>query len=133
MEKSKQIVIKLYPETSNLTRDRPPIASFVIKIVSSAGNRTTLVHPGMMTEFKSWEILLKILVFYFIYIGVCDKQLKSNEDFIWAIDRLIVGKFIIDVEFIDLKTFALSETVNLIIAQDQIKLPLVCIDRPYIV
>lgn len=87
VEKSKQIVIKLYPETSNLTRDQPPIASFVIKIVSSAGNRTTLVHPG-----------------------VCDKQLKSNDDFIWAIDTLIAGKFVIDVEFLDLKTFSPSET-----------------------
>ncbi|KAL6538503.1 hypothetical protein OROGR_012491 [Orobanche gracilis] len=34
---------------------------------------------------------------------VTDKQLKSNEDFVWAIEVPLTGKFIIDVEFLDLK------------------------------
>lgn len=35
---------------------------------------------------------------------VTDKLLKSNDGFIWAIDDPLTGKFIIDVEFLDLKT-----------------------------
>lgn len=33
-----------------------------------------------------------------------DKQLKSSEDFVWAIEVPLGGRFIIDVEFLDLKT-----------------------------
>lgn len=35
---------------------------------------------------------------------ITDKQLKNNDDFVWAIDVPLTGKFIIDVEFLDLKT-----------------------------
>ncbi|KAK6154503.1 hypothetical protein DH2020_008751 [Rehmannia glutinosa] len=80
VEKNRTLFIKLYPEVSNLTRENPPIASFIIKVVSSVGDRKCLVHPE-----------------------VTDKQLKSNEDFVWAIEVPLTGKFIIDVEFLDLK------------------------------
>ena len=30
-------------------------------------------------------------------------QLKNSDDFVWAIDTLLPGRFIIDVEFLDLK------------------------------
>ncbi|OAY70549.1 BTB/POZ domain-containing protein [Ananas comosus] len=81
VERNKQLYVKLYPEVSTATREQPPIASFVIKLVSSASpNRKTLVHPG-----------------------VCDKQLKNNDDFVWAVDTLLTGRFVIDVEFLDLK------------------------------
>lgn len=50
MERNKQLYVKLYPEVSTATREQPPIASFVIKLVSSASpNRKTLVHPGRIT------------------------------------------------------------------------------------
>ncbi|KAM7499046.1 hypothetical protein LguiA_023460 [Lonicera macranthoides] len=81
VEKSRSLSIKLYPEISNLTRDNPPIASFIIRVVSSVGDRTTLAHPE-----------------------ITDKQLKNNEDFVWALEVPLTGKFIIDVEFLDLKT-----------------------------
>lgn len=81
VEKSRSLFIKLYPEISNLTRDNPPIASFIIRVVSSVGDRKCLVHPQ-----------------------VTDQQLKSNEDFVWAVEVPLTGKFIIDVEFLDLKT-----------------------------
>ncbi|URE24106.1 hypothetical protein MUK42_07595 [Musa troglodytarum] len=81
VEKSKQLYVKLFPEVSSLTTEQPPIASFVIKVVSpSAPNRKTLIHPG-----------------------ICDRQLKNSDDFVWAIDTLLPGRFIIDVEFLDLK------------------------------
>ncbi|KAL2247731.1 BTB/POZ domain-containing protein At1g55760 [Sesamum indicum] len=80
VEKNRTLFIKLFPEISNLTRENPPIASFIIRVVSSVGDRKCLVHPE-----------------------VTDKQLKSNEDFIWSIEVPLTGKFIIDVEFLDLK------------------------------
>ncbi|WOL19438.1 BTB/POZ domain-containing protein [Canna indica] len=81
VEKNKQLYVKLYPEVSSLTREQPPIASFVIKIVSPASpNRKTLIHPG-----------------------ISDKQLKNSDDFVWATDTLLSGRLIIDVEFLDLK------------------------------
>ncbi|MBA0676307.1 hypothetical protein Goari_017791 [Gossypium aridum] len=81
VEKNRVLYVKLYPEISNLTRDNPPIASFIIRVVCSAGDRKAVTHP----EIK-------------------DKQLKSNEDFVWPIEVPLTGKFIIDVEFLDLKT-----------------------------
>ncbi|XP_021905843.1 BTB/POZ domain-containing protein At1g55760 [Carica papaya] len=81
VEKNRVLSIKLYPEISNITRDNPPIASFVIRVVCSAGDRKALTHPE-----------------------ITDKQLKSNEDFVWAIEVPLTGKIIIDVEFLDLKT-----------------------------
>ncbi|URE18352.1 hypothetical protein MUK42_12616 [Musa troglodytarum] len=82
VEKNKHMYVKLYPEMSSLTREQPPVASFNIKLVfSSSPNRRTIVHPA-----------------------VCDKQLKNNDDFVWAIDNSFTGRFIIDIEFLDLKT-----------------------------
>ncbi|CAL9197198.1 unnamed protein product [Musa hybrid cultivar] len=82
VEKNKQLFVKLYPEMSSLTREQPPVASFNIKLVFSLSpNRRTIVHPA-----------------------VCDKQLKNNDDFVWAIDNSFTGRFIIDIEFLDLKT-----------------------------
>nr|ACL81160.1 BTB/POZ domain-containing protein [Mirabilis jalapa] len=83
VEKSRVLVIKLYPETSNITKENPPFASFIIRISSSFSHPlhcNPLIHPQ-----------------------VIDKQLKSNDDFVWPIDIPLVGKFIIDVEFLDLK------------------------------
>ncbi|CAH9076181.1 unnamed protein product [Cuscuta europaea] len=80
VEKNRTLFIKVYPEISNLTRDSPPIASFIIRTISSFGDRKTLVHPE-----------------------VVDKQLKTSEDFVWATELPAPGKFIIDIEFLDLK------------------------------
>ncbi|KAA8527107.1 hypothetical protein F0562_008664 [Nyssa sinensis] len=81
VEKNRTLFIKLYPEISNLTRDNPPIASFIIRLLCSAADRKALIHP----EIK-------------------DKQLKNNDDFVWAIEVPLTGKFIVEVEFLDLKT-----------------------------
>ncbi|XP_022716663.1 BTB/POZ domain-containing protein At1g55760 [Durio zibethinus] len=81
VEKNRVLYVKLYPEISNLTRDNPPIASFIIRVVCSAGDRKALTHPE-----------------------ITDKELKNNYDFVWPIEVPLTGKFIIDVEFLDLKT-----------------------------
>ncbi|XP_022941197.1 BTB/POZ domain-containing protein At1g55760-like [Cucurbita moschata] len=80
VEKNRLLYVKLYPEISSLTRDNPPIVSFTIRVVSSAGGRKAWTHPDII-----------------------DKQLKNNDDFIWPIEVPLTGKFIIDIEFIDLK------------------------------
>ncbi|KAJ4981979.1 hypothetical protein NE237_032816 [Protea cynaroides] len=80
VEKNRILSIKLYPEISNLTREQPPIASFIIRVLCSVGDRKALVHPG-----------------------ITDKPLKNNDDFVWMIGTPLTGKFIIDVEFLDLK------------------------------
>ncbi|XWS09599.1 hypothetical protein CRYUN_Cryun39dG0003500 [Craigia yunnanensis] len=81
VEKNRVLYVKLYPEVSNLTRDNPPIASFIIRVVCSAGDRKALTHPE-----------------------ITDKQLKNTDDFVWPIEVPLTGKFIIDVEFLNLKT-----------------------------
>ncbi|XP_042501940.1 BTB/POZ domain-containing protein At1g55760-like [Macadamia integrifolia] len=83
VEKNRTLSIKLYPEISNLTREKPPIASFSIRVLCSVGDRKALVHPG-----------------------VTDKPLKNTDDFVWTIETPLTGKFIIDVEFLDLKVIS---------------------------
>ncbi|KAK1417980.1 hypothetical protein QVD17_27116 [Tagetes erecta] len=81
LEKNRNLSIRLYPEISSLNKDSHPIASFIIRVVCSLGGRKALVHPE-----------------------VRDKQLKSGEDFVWPLEVPLGGRFIIDVEFLDLKT-----------------------------
>ncbi|KAI3492917.1 hypothetical protein L1887_42412 [Cichorium endivia] len=81
VEKNRNLVIKLFPEIPKLAGDNPPVASFNIRVISLLGGRKTLVHPE-----------------------VRDKQLKSGENFVWAVEVPLTGRFIIDVEFLDLKT-----------------------------
>ncbi|XP_058114783.1 BTB/POZ domain-containing protein At1g55760 [Magnolia sinica] len=80
VEKNRVLNIKLYPVISNFNKDQPPIASFIIRLRCSIGDSKVLVHPG-----------------------VIDKPLKNNDDFVWAIETPLAGKFIIDVEFLNLK------------------------------
>lgn len=81
VERNKQLFVKLYPESASVMKDQPPIASFIVKLVSySATNRQTVAHPG-----------------------IYEKELKNSDDFVWATDATFAGKFIVDVEFLDLK------------------------------
>lgn len=45
---------------------------------------------------------------YYVTAEIRDKQLKGSEDFVWALEVPLTGKFIIDVEFLDLKTASLN-------------------------
>nr|GMC72350.1 BTB/POZ domain-containing protein At1g55760 [Ipomoea batatas] len=83
VENNRSLSVKFHPETSNTTRDNPPIASFIIRLVSNnvGPDRKVLVHPE-----------------------VIDKKFKYSETtFLWTIQAPISGKFIIDIEFLDLK------------------------------
>lgn len=65
MEKNRVLFVKLFPEISNLTRDNPPIASFIIRVVSSVGDRRAIIHPGLVSFYLfslfCWFILLFLL------------------------------------------------------------------------
>ncbi|KAJ4869974.1 Uncharacterized protein Rs2_48435 [Raphanus sativus] len=50
-------------KVSNLSRENPPVASFVLRVVSSSGERKAFSHPE-----------------------VIDKKIKTNEDFLWTIE-----------------------------------------------
>ena len=41
---------------------------------------------------------------FFANTEIANRQLKGSDDFVWAIEVPLTGKFIIDVEFLDLKT-----------------------------
>lgn len=49
---------------------------------------------------------------------VTDKQIKTNEDFLWTIDVPLTGKIIIDIEFLDLKVLSQDVSVFLIHFRD---------------
>ncbi|KAL9269972.1 BTB/POZ domain-containing protein [Drosera capensis] len=49
VEKNRALYVKLYPEVSNLTRECPPTASFVIRVLCTDGDCKTLVHPEIDT------------------------------------------------------------------------------------
>lgn len=46
VEKNRLLYVKLYPVISNLNKDQPPIASFVVRLRCSSGDCRSLVHPG---------------------------------------------------------------------------------------
>lgn len=81
VEKSRALFVKLFPEVSSLTRENPPIASFVIRVLCSTDDRKSLLHPE-----------------------VREKLIKNSDDFVWTIDLPLTGRFIVEVEFLDLKT-----------------------------
>ncbi|XP_057440953.1 BTB/POZ domain-containing protein At1g55760-like [Lotus japonicus] len=78
VENNRVSYVKLYPE---LSKDNPLVASFIVRVLSSVGNSKALVH----SEIK-------------------DKLLSNSEGYVWMIEVPLPKKFIIDIEFQDLKT-----------------------------
>ncbi|KAL5669784.1 hypothetical protein ACJX0J_022005, partial [Zea mays] len=79
---NKQTCVKLFAENTSSLKNgsSAPIASFIAKlIVSLPPNQQTIVHPGIF-----------------------DKQLKYD-GFVWTIDSTVTGRFVIEIEFLDLK------------------------------
>lgn len=42
-------------------------------------------------------------------------MIKTNEDFVWAVEVPLTGKFIIEIEFLDLKTASPDVCIYLIL------------------
>ncbi|XP_047321650.1 BTB/POZ domain-containing protein At1g21780 [Impatiens glandulifera] len=79
VERNRQLLIRLFPEPSRVAKEHPPIARFVLR-VSVIG--TTRKH------FTSETF---------------DRIVRTSDDFFWPVDCNVMGRFIIDVEFMDLK------------------------------
>ncbi|KAL2316614.1 hypothetical protein Fmac_030490 [Flemingia macrophylla] len=79
VEKNRVSCVKLYPQHS--THHSPPIASFVLSLLTSLPDR----KPFALSEVK-------------------DKLLATTEGFVWIIDVPLPSNFIIHIHFLDLKT-----------------------------
>lgn len=81
IEKNRHLHVRLFPEATRISREQPPLATFVIRVLNMNGNRRPITHPE-----------------------VTDKLLRTSDDFVWPVELPFFSKFIIDVEFLDLKT-----------------------------
>ncbi|KAJ8773342.1 hypothetical protein K2173_028519 [Erythroxylum novogranatense] len=77
LEKNRYVYVRLFPV---LSKERPPIASFVLRL-SNIGAQLRPHHISPVHE----------------------RLLRTCEDFVWPVDSAGHGRFIIDVEFLDLK------------------------------
>ncbi|XP_055834230.1 BTB/POZ domain-containing protein At1g21780 isoform X2 [Solanum dulcamara] len=73
----------LFPEPSRLSKEQlpPPFARFMLRVTTTATNRRPYISP------------------------VYERLLRTSDDFVWPIDSCLQGRFIIDVEFLDLKIY----------------------------
>ncbi|XP_073134552.1 BTB/POZ domain-containing protein At1g21780 [Henckelia pumila] len=79
VEKNRSVYIRLFPEPSRVSKDQPPIARFVIRVTTSGSNRRPFISP------------------------IHERLLRSSDDFACPVDVNFQGRFVIDVEFLDLK------------------------------
>ncbi|TXG52992.1 hypothetical protein EZV62_022161 [Acer yangbiense] len=79
IEKNRYLYIRLFPEPSRVSKEQPPLAKFVLRVSTTAANRKPYISP------------------------IHERLLRTCEDFVWPVDSTFLGRFIIDVEFLDLK------------------------------
>ncbi|MQL79404.1 hypothetical protein Taro_011833 [Colocasia esculenta] len=84
VEKNRYMYIRLFPEPCRLSKEHPPVAKFVLRVSNVGPGRRPYISP------------------------VHERLLRTSEDFVWPIDSTFHGKFIIDVEFLDLKISPLN-------------------------
>lgn len=70
------LYVHLFPEPS---KENPPVARFILRISIAGSSRNFLVSP------------------------VHERLLRTPDDFAWPVDTSFAGRYIIDVEFLDLK------------------------------
>ncbi|KAH6785777.1 hypothetical protein C2S51_038232 [Perilla frutescens var. frutescens] len=78
VEKSRSVYIRLFPEPSRVSKEQPPVARFVLR-VTTGSNRRPYISP------------------------IHERLLRTSDDFACPVDISSQGRFIIDVEFLDLK------------------------------
>ncbi|KAK2659481.1 hypothetical protein Ddye_006014 [Dipteronia dyeriana] len=84
IEKNRYLYIRLFPEPSRVSKEQPPLAKFVLRVSTAAANRRPYISP------------------------IHERLLRTCEDFVWPVDSTFLGRFIIDVEFLDLKICPLN-------------------------
>ncbi|KAJ7965557.1 BTB/POZ domain-containing protein [Quillaja saponaria] len=86
IEKNRYLYIRLFPEPSKVSKEQPPIARFILRVSNTV--------TGASRRF---------------YISpVHERLLRTCDDFVWPVDTTFLGRFIIDVEFLDLKICPLN-------------------------
>ncbi|XP_060673167.1 BTB/POZ domain-containing protein At1g21780 isoform X2 [Ziziphus jujuba] len=84
IEKNRYLYIRLFPEPSRASKEQPPIARFVLRFYSTVPGRRHYISP------------------------VHERLLRTGEDFVWPVDTAFTGRFVIDVEFLDLKIYSVN-------------------------
>ncbi|XP_050364737.1 BTB/POZ domain-containing protein At1g21780 isoform X2 [Argentina anserina] len=80
IEKNRYLYIHLFPDQSRSSKEPPPFARFVLRILSSANGRQPYISSP-----------------------VYERQLRTKDDFVWPVDSGFKGPLVISVEFLDLK------------------------------
>lgn len=83
IEKNRCLYIRLFPESSRILKEQPPIARFVLRVFTNASRRH-YISP------------------------IHERLLRNCDDFGWTVDSPFHGRIIIDVEFLDLKICPLN-------------------------
>ncbi|KAG9444042.1 hypothetical protein H6P81_015382 [Aristolochia fimbriata] len=84
IEKNRYLYVRLFPEPCRASKEQPPIARFVLRVTNAGANRRPYISP------------------------VNERLLRTSDDFVWPVDSAFQGRFIIDVEFLDLKISPLN-------------------------
>ncbi|KAI4307267.1 hypothetical protein L6164_030471 [Bauhinia variegata] len=84
IERNRYLYIRLFPEASRVSKEQPPIARFILRVSSTGASRRFYISP------------------------IHERLLRTCDDFFWPVDTTFAGRFIIDVEFLDLKICPLN-------------------------
>ncbi|MFS7983575.1 putative chromatin remodeling & transcription regulator BTB-POZ family [Helianthus anomalus] len=84
VEKNRYLYVRLFPEPSRLSKEQPPIAKFIIRVTAAGTNRRPYISP------------------------IHERLLRTSEDFVWPVDSTFHGRFVIDVEFLDLQIYSVN-------------------------
>ncbi|XP_010539642.1 PREDICTED: BTB/POZ domain-containing protein At1g21780 [Tarenaya hassleriana] len=84
IEKNRYLYVRLFPEPSRVSKEQPPVARFILRVSNVGPNRKFYISP------------------------VHERLLRTSEDFVWPVDSNFLGRFIIDVEFLDLRLCPLN-------------------------
>ncbi|MED6196944.1 hypothetical protein PIB30_052071 [Stylosanthes scabra] len=84
IERNRYLYIHLFPEASRVSKEQPPVARFILRVSNAGSSRRFYISP------------------------VHERILRTYDDFVWPVDTTFVGRFIIDVEFLDLKICPLN-------------------------
>lgn len=84
VEKNRYLYIRLFPELSRVAKDQPPIARFILRVSNVGVCRRPYISP------------------------IHERLIRNSDDFVWPVDTTFYGRFIIDVEFLDLKICPLN-------------------------
>ncbi|PIN16174.1 hypothetical protein CDL12_11186 [Handroanthus impetiginosus] len=84
VEKNRSVYIRLFPEPSRVSKEQPPIARFVLRVTTAGSNRRPYISP------------------------IHERLLRTSDEFACPVDINFLGRFVVDVEFLDLKICPLN-------------------------